>query len=721
MFPTASTSSGSRRLVAAALQAAGQGLFIFLFAYLLLGGRARDFHVPLRFGVDSLAYLTQTKTTLENGWWWSNPRLSAPSTFNALLFPSNSTVDQALIGAVGLVTRDLGLTINVSWLLMLALGGVNATWCLGLLGVSRPTALVAGTLFAVHPFAIYRNLEHFMLVTYLVPFSAALAVAVAARRADDRAAAPFWPYYAGCLLTGLNYVYYAFFGAIFLAAATVTGFLSHRRWRLVLPAVVGGALIVGATAVNLAPSLRAWRVEGKPVIIQEKLPGEAEAYGLKIRQLLAPLWGHTVGPLAEWNRRDQWARFPLETENGASRLGLVSSVGFLCGLLAVLGAARLGDRPDGRRVLAAGQLIVVGVLLATIGGFGALFNLFVAADIRGYARVAPFLTFFALLIVAIGCDALRRRSPLAGAALLAGVLAVGLWDQSHAFVGLRDLSPAVRDEYKKLQSLVKEVEAGLPPGSRVLQLPFTLYLNDPGRFRMTTYSQLKPYLASEHLHWSFPALSNRQFQWELAAMKVPPSELPATMAREGFAAIWVDKYGYGDDGAAILATLAAVPGARLAWADERYAVIDIRAVGPATASDLSADPLPVTTSLATCATAPEVSVEYVGGEPGPFDRPIAVDGDADLRVAGWLLLGRPEGLASDLDVKLDDRLLPAYYGFPRPDVAAYRGGPEYQDAGFVALIPKSLLTPGTHTLSLRAASTGGACAGETAALTLSVH
>ena len=47
----------------------------------LLGGRGRDFHVPVTFSADALEYLMQTKGTIENGWWWVHPRLGAPSTF----------------------------------------------------------------------------------------------------------------------------------------------------------------------------------------------------------------------------------------------------------------------------------------------------------------------------------------------------------------------------------------------------------------------------------------------------------------------------------------------------------------------------------------------------------------------------------------------------------------------------------------------------------------
>jgi hypothetical protein len=700
---------------------AAQGIVIFVLAYMLLGGRSRDMHVPIRFGVDSLAYLVQSKTTLENGWWWSNPRMSAPFTFNLLLFPSNSTVDQALLGAVGLVTRDLGLTMNVTWLLMLALGGVIATYGLRLLGVSAPAAFVMGTLFALNPFGIYRNLEHFMLVTYLVPFSAALAVAICAGTVQDIGRGKRTSLYLGCVLTGLNYAYYALFGCLFLGAATVGGYLAYRRWRLGVAGMIGAGAIVVATGINLMPSLRAWEAEGKPVTIQEKLPAEAEVYGLKVRHLVSPLWGHTLSPLAEWNKRDAWARFPLETENTVARLGIVASIGLICGLGVVLAAARARQTDGGRSALAAGQMLVVGILFATIGGFGTLFNLFVAADIRAYNRIVPFLSFFALLVVAVGCDAVLRRSRVLGSALLMALLVIGLWDQSYAFIGINRQSAQVHQEYRGLQSLVREVEVGLPRGSRVLQLPFTLYLNDYGRARLPTYDQFKPYLVSQHLHWSFPALSNLQFRWEQEAMKVSPGDLPAVMAREGFAAIWVDTYGYDDSGTSILTTFNAAPGVQLRWSDERYSVFDIRAVSPTDGTGITTEPPPATALLTACTTAPVVSIEYIDGKPGPFDVAIPLRSHHDVRVAGWIVPGDKTGVAAGLDAVLDGQLLHAYYGFPRQDVAAHFGSAEYRDAGFVAIVPAALLTPGAHRLSFRAASRAGGCAAETPAITLAVQ
>jgi hypothetical protein len=83
--------------------------------------------------------------------------------------------------------------------------------------------------------------------------------------------------------------------------------------------------------------------------------------------------------------------------------------------------------------------------------------------------------------------------------------------------------------------------------------------------------------------------------------------------------------------------------------------------------------------------------------------------------------GDKSGVAAGLDAVLDGQLLHAYYGFPRQDVAAHFGSAEYRDAGFVAIVPAALLTPGAHRLSFRAASRAGGCAAETPAITLAVQ
>jgi len=410
----------------------GHALLIAAVLFVFLGGWRRDLRVPLSFSSDSLVALMQSKSTVDNGWWWSNPMLSAPSSLDELAFPTNSNVDQAIVWAVSRLVRNAAAAVTLAWSIMVVLSGISAAWCMRKLGVSGTSSVVAGTLFAVSPYALYRNIDHFWMVIYLVPFPCAAALLLASGRLPERG---YWKgdggLLVGCALVGFNYVYYAFFGCFVVGLAALVGYLAHGRVRILVAGAICVTLIAGTTLLNLAPSLYSWSAHGRPLILRDKVPAESEVYGLKIRQLISPVFEHRFAPFRRWADKEAAAGFPVETENMTSRLGLIGTVGFL-GLLALIfvpGAARrFGDEGTLR---SASQLTVAAVLLATVGGFGSLFALLISPEVRAYNRICPLIEFFSLTAVAFALDALfkTRERRLAASAI---VLAVGLGDQRIA-------------------------------------------------------------------------------------------------------------------------------------------------------------------------------------------------------------------------------------------------------------------------------------------------
>ncbi len=138
--------------------------------------------MPLSFSSNGLLALMQSKSTVDNGWWWFNPMLGAPFGLDELAFPANSNVDQAIVWAVSRVVTDPAAAINLAWGLIVVLGGLLASWCMRKVGASTSSSLVAGTLFALSPYAWYRNIDHFWMVIYLVPFACAAALLLASGR-----------------------------------------------------------------------------------------------------------------------------------------------------------------------------------------------------------------------------------------------------------------------------------------------------------------------------------------------------------------------------------------------------------------------------------------------------------------------------------------------------------------------------------------------------------
>nr|MBA2259502.1 hypothetical protein [Acidobacteriota bacterium] len=496
-----------------------QALLIAMLLYFLLEAWQRDLRVPLAFTSDTLWYLMQSKSTVDNGWWWWNPRLGMPLGLDEVAYPSNSTVDQALVWLVSRVIPNAIAAVNVTWALLVVLSGLSATWCMRTLGASSISALVGGTLFALSPYALYRNVDHFALVIYLVPFACAAALGLAGGEPHQawgrsRRAVIF----TGCALLGINYVYYAFFASFCIAVGALIGYLASRDRRLLASGALCVAVIVGSTLVNLAPSLYSWHQNGRPLILRDKVPAESEMFGLKIRQLVSPVFPHLFTPFHGWVEREAAARFPNDNENWNSRLGIVGTLGFL-GLLAVLFV------PDGAllrappALRAASRLMLAALLLATVGGFGSVFNLIVSPDIRAYNRISPFIAFFAMVAVILAIDRLfqTRRARVVAATI---ILLIGVGDQGQATRHLNDRYEIIAAEISSLNAFVGALERALPASAMVLQLPFRAYMGESDFGLMKQYDHFKPYLVSRTLRFSYPALSNEQVRWQQAAARL---------------------------------------------------------------------------------------------------------------------------------------------------------------------------------------------------------
>jgi phosphoglycerol transferase len=549
---------------------------VVLVVWLTLGGPKWDSRVPIVASGDALFYLAQTKSTLDHGWWWHNPSLGLPTEYPPLIFGQTTNVDQAVVWIVGRFTRDVGQAINVAWLVILGLGAVTATWGLRRLGVSPVGAGVAGVLFALTPYALYRHIGHFNLVTYLVPLPATAAVLLASARRDG-----VWPrkdvvVLAGaCALVGFNYIYNAFFGAALIAAGVAIGYGRTRS----LPLLKAGAGCLGAlvlaTALNFTPTYLAWRAHGKP-FGTEHLTMESEYYGLKIRHLVSPVHGHWFPPFRAWLSADAAAGFPGETENHGARLGVIAATGWL-GMMAVLiFRPRRDPAGDDDPVQAAARLSVVALLLATVGGLGSLLSL-ISPEIRAYNRISPFIAFLALAAVALWIDrATLPRARWVRAVVWSLLLAIGIADQHPPVKGAVAHVQLGTEPWRDVVAFVQDLEARLPEGAMVYQLPPRPYPNDAGIEKMSVYDHFLPYLASRRLRWSYPTLSVKQLYWEKALLRLPQPEWPAYLAQAGFQAVLIDRAGYADRGEGTAAALRSTPGVTTLADHARYLVLDLR-------------------------------------------------------------------------------------------------------------------------------------------------
>jgi hypothetical protein len=574
-----------------------------------------DLHVPFSYWGDALYFDSWVKGLMSGNWPWQNPQLGMPFGADWRDFPVTLTIEAILVRVFAVFTSSPGLVLNLIWLLGTTACAGIAAYCLQRLGIHKWVAGSLSILYALQPFTFYRGVAHFNLLFYLVPLLATGAIEIAAGRipvsqSDKGATVSPLParligafrsipayLYLACFAQGISYIYNSFFACILFAVAALLAYaVSHRKSGLFAGALA--IFVVGcAAATSLAPSLAYWANHGNNPAMAYKSPVQAEIYGLKLRHLFTPIPGNPFPPLHYIQTKLDNAGFTGDYENATSRLGTIGSVGLLFLFAWTLVSClekRSGDDHSFTILGACATLALTCLLLATVGGFGALFNVFVSPDIRCYNRVVVFIDFFALTAVGLlltGAAAwwLRRNWPKAAfAAVLTVLVAFGVLDQAVT-AAYRDAAPR-ETQFRLDAAFVRSVESILPRNASVFQLPDTNFPLDPGAFHMLPYDQSRAYLHSDSLRWSWGGLTGREpGNWTHQIASLPVKDMLASLSAAGFSAIWIDRFGYAPGASPERQIAAALNTQVVERSDARIAFYDLRGYPQLTASKQSGD------------------------------------------------------------------------------------------------------------------------------------
>ena len=511
--------------------------------------RSGPLKVPVTYERDGLFLTILAKAIHEDGFFHAT-RIGAPFGTDLVDWPLGMWLPFAqLAGLTGLLGEP-GAAINVYWLSTIVLAGVCAAYAFRRLRLAPGLAFVLGTLYAFQPYAFYRNVEHVNLAFPFVPLLALLCLRVAGSRPDEESRAERALTLAACVAQGLSYVYYSAFACALLVFAAPIGWLRTRSGRPALRAATAIAVLAACTAATLAPSALYWRRHGYNPDLDYKPPAEADTYGLKLRHLLVPIAEHPLPPFRALAGRVEAVDFPDDNENVLSKLASLGSLGLLA-LLGLLIARAAGAVPDpDERLQGAAVLTFVTLLLANVGGLASLFSVFVSPDVRCWARIVVFLSFFCLLAAGTLLSRAAARLPPvwrawpAEACALGLLLVCGLFDQ----VPLARLATLRQDTgaaFAEERDLVRAVEAQLPPGALVFQLPHMTIPVDRATYPpMLYYDPGRMYVHSRNLHWSWGAMIGRNHDWGRAVDALPLAEKARVLALAGFSGVWIDRWGY---------------------------------------------------------------------------------------------------------------------------------------------------------------------------------
>lgn len=538
-----------------------------------------DLTVPFNYWGDTLWFLVPVKGMIDNGWVYEIPQLSAPFGLSAAAFPSMTNFDWAVMKGISIFTSEPGLILNIFWLLSIVLTALFANLALNILGVRTWAAIFMSVIYAFLPFAFLRNVAHISLVYYCVPLLVMYAIFLA-RGCDHQQAGVVRIFgYVAIIAQGLNYIYFSFFSALLFAFAGWIGFAHQKKWAPVRGAVVAIVVLVFTASLNLMPTFHSWYIHEKPPEMSYKSAQEAEVYGLKIRKMIAPNEFNRLPIFKQWGISDRYAGFPNENENVTARLGPMAAAGFLFLLMVSAGLVRLHE-PDKLQIKSIAALSLFTLLFTTVGGFGAVFNQ-VLSDFRGYNRFSVFIAFLGLagLIFWIqgrinGAVKPRKKILLVVALLLFGVFSLydQLLDAQH--LNNRRKSDEVSAQHER--NFVKQLESQALPGTSVFQLPVTGFPPDGGTERMLPYDHARPYFWSSSLNYSWPSFSRQHHAWLSSIERLQGREFLDALILSGFKLVWIDRFGYADNGKQLIFTLLDA-GAKeiLQGASTRYVVLDL--------------------------------------------------------------------------------------------------------------------------------------------------
>lgn len=285
---------------------------------------------------------------------------------------------------------------------------------------------------------------------------------------------------------------------------------------------------------------------------------DAEAYSLKIVQLIMPVRSHGITYLEniieEYN-----TDAPMVNENASAYLGIIGVIGFF--ILLVMLFKRKSDKNESvvyKRITAFSELNICAVLFGTMGGFGTVFFVFISQTLRGFNRISVYIAFFCIATVCIIFNGLQDKlsnrtndKKIQCVYITAGILIMlfGIWEQNP------HIDIPYEQNYRQWTSddnFVKKIESDVAAGSMIFQLPYQEYPESEGHNLMKSQEPFAGYLHSKTLRWSFGVNKEDDAAlWYLDVSGLAPADMVVQIRNKGFGGIYIDRYGYEDNATGI--------------------------------------------------------------------------------------------------------------------------------------------------------------------------
>jgi hypothetical protein len=500
----------------------------------------------------------------------------------------------------GRLARACGLFAASNLLLLLA--AVLAGWSFYAVARyfrSRPEWAFAGACtFALSPFFFYRSLPHLTLsFDWPIPPAILVVTWCFGRSGLRLGSRRLWVAMAIVFVTGLHNIYYAGLLAQFLGLASLAPLVSRRAPGAALaPLILLGVLVASVVADNA--NVIAYGARHGPTLDKLLRPyGNLERYALKPIELLLPAGG-SGGLFPFPSLAAAYYQGALyRGEMGSAYLGL-GGIAALASL--VLAAVRSHLLRSSGRVPAAFLAVAWILVGSVVGGLNGVLGALGFVWFRATNRHSIWILALILLWGA-GRVSRARWTRRRGVSLLASGLAaaLALGDQLPPRTPTSEIE-SVRAVIASDATLSRMLEAALPPGAMLFQLPVADFPEGPRIGSAIDYEHLRPYLFTSRLRFSYGSDKGRAREaWQHRMEELPPETMVDALERCGFAGILLNRKAYADGGQGLRERLAA-SGRPEAWEspDREFLFVRLRpATNPAPPDEvvLKAAPPPAPT------------------------------------------------------------------------------------------------------------------------------
>ncbi len=513
--------------------------------------------MPTDYVGDAHEILARIKAASEGDTWPMRPqvidRLGAPFGAHWNGYP---TPDKPLMLALGALANTIGVfaAANAGLLLAQVSAALAFYFTARWLRCRWEWAWAGALLFSYTYHTFHRGLAHFSFVfTWTVPLGLLAVWLVAQSRRLEWRSGGAAVCFGAAIALGVSTPYnLLFWGQLLIWALLAQWFGARRRVNLLIGVTAGVVAVSAFLATNAEMWLFVQEPEGLPLLTRNY--GGTERYALKPMEMFIPPQFHQWDVFAFFGHRySRWSEW-----RGEAYLPYLGIVG-IAGLIWLVAATV--KRVFARRGLPGQALSTTWLLTyATVGGLTNVLAFFVGFQIfRATNRVAVYISALVLVFLAVRLSRVTARWPAPWR--LAAALAV-------AVIGIIDQLPRrwPDEVYARMDGeaasdlkLGREVEAALPHGAMVFQLPVLGFPEVAPPFRLADYEHFRLYLTTDALRFSYGAAKFRsRSRWQRDLENVPVETLVRRLENYGFGALHINRKGYEDRAERLLGELRAL-------------------------------------------------------------------------------------------------------------------------------------------------------------------